>query len=306
MKQLNHRVVVCPRSSFSRLTFAAGGEQATVARCLHGTAFIIPTPMETGLKNRVAIVAASSQGIGRATAEAFAAEGCRVAMCARNREALNTAAEKIRSQYQAEVLEEPFDVTDAVAVRDFVNAVVQKFGSADICVTNAGGPPAKGFLATTIDEWKRAVDVNFMSVVYFVHQVIPHMQKKKWGRILTITSVSTKQPVPDLVYSNAVRAAVVGLVKSLANEFGKDGILVNNVGPGYTATDRLKELARSRAKASGKTEKEILEGFAADAPLKRLGDPRELADTIVWLASERASYITGQTILVDCGVYKGL
>jgi 3-oxoacyl-[acyl-carrier protein] reductase len=262
--------------------------------------------LETGIKDRVAIVAASSQGIGRATAEAFAAEGCRVAMCARNREALKTAAEKIRSQYQTEVLAEPFDVTDPTAVRDFVNAVVQKFGSADICVTNAGGPPAKGFLATTIEEWKRAVDVNFMSVVYFVHQVIPHMQKKKWGRILTITSVSTKQPVPDLVYSNAVRAAVVGLVKSLANEFGKDGILVNNVGPGYTATDRLKELARSRAKASGKTEKEILEGFAADAPLKRLGDPRELADTIVWLASERASYITGQTILVDGGVYKGL
>ena len=227
-------------------------------------------------------------------------------MCARNREALNTAAETIRSQYQTEVLAEPFDVTDPTAVRDFVNAVVQKFGSADICVTNAGGPPAKGFLATTVEEWKRAVDLNFMSVVYFAHQVIPHMQKKKWGRILTITSVSTKQPVPDLVYSNAVRAAVVGLVKSLANEFGKDGILVNNVGPGYTATDRLKELARSRAKASGKTEKEILEGFASDAPLKRLGDPRELADTIVWLASERASYITGQTILVDGGVYKGL
>jgi 3-oxoacyl-[acyl-carrier protein] reductase len=262
--------------------------------------------LETGLKDRVAIVAASSQGIGRATAEAFAAEGCRVAMCARNREALKTAAEKIRSQYQTEVLAEPFDVTDPTAVRDFVNAVVQKFGSADICVTNAGGPPAKGFLATTIDEWKRAVDVNFMSVVYFAHQVIPLMQKKKWGRILTITSVSTKQPVPDLVYSNAVRAAVVGLVKSLANEFGKDGILVNNVGPGYTATERLKELARSRAKAAGKTEQEILEGFAADAPLKRLGDPRELADTIVWLASERASYITGQTILVDGGVYKGL
>lgn len=262
--------------------------------------------METGLKNRVAIVAASSQGIGRATAEAFAAEGCRVAMCARNREALNAAAEKIRSQYQADVLAEPFDVTDATAVRDFVSAVVQKFGSADICVTNAGGPPAKGFLATTIEEWKRAVDVNFMSTVYFAHQVIPHMQKKKWGRILTITSITTKQPVPDLVYSNAVRAAVVGLVKSLANEFGKDGILVNNVGPGYTATDRLKDLARSRAAASGKSESEILAGFAADSPLKRLGEPRELADTIVWLASDRASYITGQTVLVDGGVYKGM
>ncbi|MBI3474881.1 MAG: SDR family oxidoreductase [Acidobacteria bacterium] len=262
--------------------------------------------METGLKNRVAIVAASSQGIGRATAGAFAAEGCRVAMCARNRESLNDAAEKIRIQHNAEVLAEPFDVTDAGAVRDFVSAVVSKFGSADICVTNAGGPPAKGFLATTIEEWKRAFDVNFMSTVYFAHQVIPHMQKKKWGRIITITSVSTKQPVADLVYSNAVRAGVVGLVKSLSNEFGKDGILVNNVGPGFTATDRLQSLAKSRSAASGKSEKEILEGFAADTSLKRLGDPRELADTIVWLASDRASYITGQTILVDGGVYKGL
>ena len=132
------------------------------------------------------------------------------------------------------------------------------------------------------------------------------MQKKKWGRILTITSITTKQPIADLVYSNAVRAAVVGLVKSLSNEFGKDGILVNNVGPGYTATDRLKELARTRARVSGKTEDEILAAFAADSPLKRLGEPRELADTIVWLASDRASYITGQTILVDGGVYKGM
>lgn len=262
--------------------------------------------MEMGLKNRVAIVAASSQGLGRATAEAFAAEGCRLAICARNQQALNAVAEKIRGEYKAEVLAEPFDVTDSGAVRDFVNAVVQKFDGIDICVTNAGGPPAKGFLATTIDEWKRAVDLNFMSAVYFTHSVIPHMQKKRWGRIITITSITTKQPVADLVYSNAVRAAVVGLVKSLANEFGKDGILVNNVGPGYTATDRLKELAHSRSVASGKTEKEIFEGWSADAPLKRLGDPRELADAIVWLASERASYITGQTILVDGGLYKGL
>jgi len=254
----------------------------------------------------VAIVAASSQGLGRATAEAFAAEGCRVAMCSRNKEALNAAAENIRRQQKAEVMAEPLDVTDARAVGDFVSAVAAKFGSVDICVTNAGGPPAKGFLATTIEEWKRAVDLNFMSTVYFAHAVIPHMQRRKWGRIITITSVTTKQPVADLVYSNAVRAAVVGLVKSLANEFGKDGILVNNVGPGFTATDRLKELARSRSTASNMSEKEIFDGWAADAPLKRLGEPRELADTIVWLASERASYITGQTILVDGGLYKGL
>jgi 3-oxoacyl-[acyl-carrier protein] reductase len=262
--------------------------------------------MDTGLRNRVAIVAASSQGIGRATAEAFAAEGCHVAICARNRDAIYAVAEKIRRQYQVEVLAEAFDVTDADAVRDFVNAIARKFGGVDVCVTNAGGPPAKEFLATTIAEWKRAVEVNFMSAVYFAHQVIPHMQKKKWGRIVTITSITTKQPVADLVYSNAVRSAVVGLVKSLANEFGKDGILVNNVGPGFTATDRLRELAQARSAVFDKSQDEIFKGWAADTALKRLGEPREVANTIVWLASELGSYITGQTILVDGGLYKGL
>jgi 3-oxoacyl-[acyl-carrier protein] reductase len=259
-----------------------------------------------GLKDRVALVAASSQGIGRATAEAFAAEGCRVAMCSRNPLTLQAAAEEIRKQHNAEVLAQACDVGDAAAVKSFVAAVAEKFGGVDICVTNAGGPPAKGFLSATLDEWQRALDLNFLSTVYFAREVIPLMQRKRWGRIVTVTSITTKQPVPDLVLSNAVRAAVVGLVKSLANEFGKDGILVNNVGPGFTATDRLKELAKARASASGKSEQQIFEGWAADAPLQRLGDPREVAETIVWLASERASYITGQTVLVDGGIYKGL
>lgn len=262
--------------------------------------------METGLKNRVAIVAASSQGIGQATAEAFAAEGCRIAMCARNPQTLQAAAERIQKQHHAEVLAQALDVTDAEAVHRFVDAVAEKFGGVDICVTNAGGPPAKGFLAASLEEWRSAVDANFMSTVYFARDVIPHMQRRHWGRIITITSITTKQPVADLVLSNAVRAAVVGLVKSLANEFGKDGILVNNVGPGYTATDRLKELARARSAALGKSEKEIGEGWSADAAVKRLGEPREVADAIVWLASERASYVTGQTVLVDGGLYKGL
>ena len=262
--------------------------------------------MNLGLKDRVALVAASSQGIGRATAEALAAEGCRVAMCARNQQTLQATAEKIRKQYDVEVLAEAFDVTDAAAVGRFVSAVAGKFGGVDICVTNAGGPPAKGFLAATLEDWQRALEANFLSTVYFAREVIPHMQRRRWGRIITITSITTKQPVADLVLSNAVRAAVVGLVKSLANEFGKDGILVNNVGPGFTATDRLKELAKARAAASGKSEQEMFDGWAADAPLRRLGDPREVAETIVWLASERASYITGQTVLVDGGMYKGL
>jgi 3-oxoacyl-[acyl-carrier protein] reductase len=268
-------------------------------------AFIIPA-METGLKNRVAIVAASSQGIGQATAEALAAEGCRIAMCARNARTLHEAAERIQKQHHAEVFAHALDVTDADSVHRFVEAIVAKFGGVDICVTNAGGPPAKGFLAASLEDWRNALDANFMSTVYFAREVIPHMQRRHWGRIITITSITTKQPVADLVLSNAVRAAVVGLVKSLANEFGKDGILVNNVGPGYTATDRLKELAKARSAALGKSEKEIAEGWSADAPVKRLGEPREVADAIVWLASERASYVTGQTVLVDGGLYKGL
>jgi 3-oxoacyl-[acyl-carrier protein] reductase len=262
--------------------------------------------MNLGLKDRVALIAASSRGIGRATAEAFAAEGCRVAMCARNQQTLQAAAEDIRKRHNCEVLTEAFDVTDAAAVSRFVEAVAEKFGGVDICVTNAGGPPAKGFLSASLEEWQRALELNFLSTVYFAREVIPHMQRKRWGRIVTLTSITTKQPVADLVLSNAVRAAVVGLVKSLANEFGKDGILVNNVGPSFTATDRLKELAAARSSASGKSEQEIFDSWAADAPLKRLGEPREVAETIVWLASERASYITGQTVLVDGGMYKGL
>jgi 3-oxoacyl-[acyl-carrier protein] reductase len=262
--------------------------------------------METGLRNRVAIVAASSQGIGRATAEGLAREGCRLAMCARNADALNNAAEQIKKQYSVEVLALPVNVTDPNAVHEFVAQVAAKFGGVDICVTNAGGPPAKGFLATSLDDWRKAVDANFLSTVYFAREVIPHMQRKHWGRIITITSITTKQPVPDLVLSNAVRAAVVGLVKSLANEFGKDGILVNNIGPGYTATDRLKELAKARSAAQGKPEKDFFDAWAADSALHRVGEPREVADTIVWLASERASYITGQTVLVDGGAYKGM
>jgi 3-oxoacyl-[acyl-carrier protein] reductase len=264
------------------------------------------TAMDLGLKNRVALIAASSQGLGLATAEAFAAEGCRVAMCARNQQTLAAAAAKIRKQHNAEVFAEALDVADSAAVAEFVAAVANKFGSVDICVTNAGGPPAKGFLATTLDDWQRALELNFLSTVYFAREVIPLMQRNHWGRIVTITSITTKQPVADLVLSNAVRAAVVGLVKSLANEFGKDGILVNNVGPGFTATDRLKELAKARSSATGKNEQEIFDAWAADAPLKRLGEPRELAETVVWLASERASYVTGQTVLVDGGMYKGL
>src|SRR6266849_6309069 len=165
--------------------------------------------MELGLKGRGVIVAASSQGIGLATAEAFAREGAQVALCARTEKTLREAADKIRTQTSAEVYAEPLDVTDGAAVLRFTEQVAKRFGRIDVCVANAGGPPAKNFLSIAADEWRKAVDMNFMSVVHLAKAVLPHMQRHKWGRIIAITSVSVKQPVPDLVMSNAVRAAVV-------------------------------------------------------------------------------------------------
>jgi 3-oxoacyl-[acyl-carrier protein] reductase len=262
--------------------------------------------MDLGLKNRGVIVAASSQGMGLATAEAFAREGAQVAMCARTEKTLQEAANRIRTQTGAEVYAEALDVTDAAAVQRFVEQVAKRFGRIDVCVTNAGGPPAKNFLSLTADEWRKAVDLNLMSVVHLCKAVIPHMQRHRWGRIVTITSISVKQPIADLVLSNSVRAAVVGLVKSLSNEFGKDGILVNNVAPGYTATERLQELAQVRALAAGSSPQQICDSWAAETPVKRLGTPEEIANVILWLASEQASYVTGQTILADGGIYRGL
>jgi 3-oxoacyl-[acyl-carrier protein] reductase len=203
-------------------------------------------------------------------------------------------------------LAEPLDVTDEKAVESFVKHVAQQFGGVDVCVTNAGGPPAQMFFATTTEEWHRALELNFMSTIHFARAVLPWMQRNHWGRLVTITSMTVRQPVPDLIYSNAVRAGVVGLVKSLSNEFGKDGITVNNVGPGFTATERLKQLIAKRSQEAGVSPADFETRLGAEASLKRIGRPDEIADAIVWLASERASFITGQTLLVDGGWFKGL
>ncbi len=262
--------------------------------------------MDLGLKGRVAIVAASSQGLGKATAYALATEGCNVALCARNQNALEEVAAELKNKYGVKALHRAMDVTDEKAVKEFVVAVGKEFGRIDICVTNAGGPPAKPFLELTMEEWRRAVELNLLSAVAFCREVIPWMQKRKWGRIITITSSSVKQPIPDLVLSNSIRTGVVGLVKSLSTLYGRDGILVNNVGPGYTRTDRLKELAASRAKASGGKPEEMYEKWAADTATGKIAEPEDVAATIVWLASEQARSITGQTVLVDNGAYRGL
>lgn len=262
--------------------------------------------METGLKDRVALVAGSSSGIGRATALAFAAEGTHIALCARRQAELDRVAEEAAARFGVQTFTRAFDVSDDAAVRDFTQAVHARFGRVDICVPNAGGPPAKPFLDTTMDEWERAWQLNLRSAVSFAQAVLPHMQRRRWGRIVTITSYTVKQPVPELVLSNAIRAGVMGLVRSLAGQFGRDGITVNNVGPGFTATERSRSLLEQRAKNRNLPLEQVQSEMEKEIPVGRMATPEEVAATIVWLSSEPAASITGQTILVDGGSYKGL
>src|SRR5579863_6168480 len=231
--------------------------------------------MDLGLKDRVAIVAASSQGLGKAVALGLAREGAKLALCARTESTLNATAEEIRAATGADVLAKALDVTSCDAVRGFVAAAVERFGRVDICVTNAGGPPAKPFAATTVEDWQAGVNLNLMSTLYFAREVLPLMQKQKWGRFITITSMSVKQPVDNLVLSNSVRAAVSGLVKSLANEYARDNVLVTNACPGYTQTARLDQLAEKIAQAEGVAPDQIRQRWASQIPLKRLGRPEE-------------------------------
>ncbi|HKR30504.1 MAG TPA: SDR family oxidoreductase [Terriglobales bacterium] len=262
--------------------------------------------METGLKNRVVLLTGSSEGIARAAAERFAAEGARLAMCSRSRTKLHKAVQDIRARHNSEILADAVDVTNFDAVRQFVKKVAEKLGSIDVCLANSGGPPAKNFLSIELEEWRRNIDLIFLSVVSLAKAVIPYMQKSGAGRFIAVTSTSVKGPIPDLIMSNAIRPAVVGLLKSLSVEFGKHNITFNNVAPGYTATERLNELARTRALAANASIGEIHQKWSEEIPLGRLARPEEVADAIVWLASDRASYVTGQTILVDGGRYPGV
>lgn len=262
--------------------------------------------MDLGLEGRVAIVAAASKGLGRAVAEELARDGAQVAICARSVANLQGAVDSIRKATGREVFSQELDVTSAEAVRHFVAAVEKKFGHVDICVTNAGGPPAKKFLDISIEDWRSAIDLTLMSAVYFAREVLPLMRQRRWGRLIAITYVSVKQPIDNLLLSNSIRAGVTGLMRTLANEFGPDGVTVNCVCPGYTLTERLEELSAMQAKAAGVGREKILEGYSANVPLRRIGKPEEFAAMVAFLASERASYINGCSIAIDGGYAKGL
>jgi 3-oxoacyl-[acyl-carrier protein] reductase len=262
--------------------------------------------MDLGLKERVAIVAASSQGLGKAVAMGLAKEGAKLALCARTASTLIAAADEIHRATGAQIMTRELDVTNYDRVRQFVADTVEHYGQLDICVANAGGPPAKSFAETTLQDWQRAAELNLMSTVYFAKEALPVMQSRRWGRFIAITSMTVKQPVDGLILSNSVRAGVSGLIKTLANEYGPYNVLVNNVCPGYTATARLISLAERMAEKEGVDPALIEQRWASQAPLGRVGRPEEFADVVVFLASERASYVTGVSIAVDGGIVKGL
>jgi 3-oxoacyl-[acyl-carrier protein] reductase len=259
--------------------------------------------MNLGLANKVALVAASSKGLGRASAEAIAAEGGKVTICARNAEAL----EKTRAEMAAagfDVLAVAADMTSAADIENVVARTVEHFGGLHILVTNAGGPPPGYFPDFDDATWEAAVNLSLMSTVRLIRAALPHMEAAGWGRIINVTSISVKEPVDNLLLSNAVRPAVHGLAKTLANQWAGKGITVNNVMPGYTLTDRVQQLAEARAKDSGKTPEEIVAGLGQPVPLGRVGKPEEFGAVVAFLASEKASYLNGVSIPIDGGYIK--
>lgn len=262
--------------------------------------------MDLGLRDKVALVAGASQGIGRAAALGFAREGAKVSICARGEAQLNETAAAIRRETGGEVLALAADMTRAEDIQKFVAKTVEKFGRLDIIVTNAGGPPLGEFMKFTDEDWENAFRLNFLSAVRLTREAVPHMRKVGGGRVINITSYSVKEPIAGLVLSNAIRSSVVGMAKTLSRELGRDNILINNVCPGRIDTERAQKLNKARAERLKKSVEEVNREMAAEVPLGRYGTAAETADLIVFLASERASYITGTTIQVDGGLVRGI
>ncbi|NUQ21361.1 MAG: SDR family oxidoreductase [Gemmatimonadaceae bacterium] len=262
--------------------------------------------MDLGLKGRVALVAASSRGLGRAVAEELAAEGCDLVLCARGKEALEATAASIRAASKRTVLALAADLSKAEDVSQVSAAAMKEFGRVDILVTNGGGPPAGPFESHSMEAWHAAVRQTLDSVVELTRAVLPGMKERRWGRIVNITSIAVKQPVDNLILSNSVRAAVTGFARTLANEVAPFNVTVNNVMPGYTRTDRVTSLAAKNAELRGSTSEEQLAIFEQQIPMGRLGEPREFGAMVAFLCSERASYTTGASIPVDGGWIRGL
>lgn len=255
--------------------------------------------MDLGLRGKVAIVCASSKGIGRAAAEALGREGVRLALCARDERALGATASELQERTGAEVLAVPADLRREEDINRLVRETLARYGRLDILINNTGGPPRGVFESLDDAAWNAAFETLLLSVVRLSRLAIPELRKRGWGRIVNVTSTAVKQPIPGLILSNALRAAVVGMAKTLAGELAPDGITVNNVAPGRILTDRL-------AEGHGGDWEAARRAAGRDVPMRRVGEATEMGNAILYLCSEQAGYITGVTLQVDGGLVQSL
>ena len=262
--------------------------------------------MDLGLKDKVALVAAASQGLGRASAFSLAQEGARLVICSRNKESIEKTAAEIRAKTGATVVPVVADVSKQEDITAFVQTAIREFGTVHVLVNNAGGPPTGHILKMSDEEWEKGVQLTLMSVVRFIREALPCMAKQRWGRIISIVSIAAKQPINELLISSTLRPGILGLTKVLANQYAKDNVTVNTICPGLILTKRQEELSASRAADKKMTLDEYLADNAKTIPAGRLGRPDEIGDVVTFLASEQASYINGVNLLVDGGAAKGI
>lgn len=262
--------------------------------------------MELGLEGRPALVAAASRGLGRACAEALAADGAKVAICSRDAEALQATRDEIAAATGAEVVAVPADVSTLEGAVGFVHRGVEALGGCQILVANAGGPRPGRFDQLEDQDFLEALELNFLSTIRMTREALPHMRRAGYGRVVVIMSLAAKQPIANLMLSNAFRAGVGGWARTLADEVGPDAITVNGVLPERVLTARVLSIQDDQARRTGRSLDEVQEDERASVPLRRFGEPREVGDLVAFLASERAGYLTGTFIQIDGGGYRGL